>query len=249
MKPTKNIFITMGDASDGKTTASRTITELGGFLHNPRIALIDADEKSGFSKYDDAIKQMDVRNFEDFIAVELMLRHFDTLFLDMPGTAKMFIRDAVSDPAGLAELGILITPILLVGARGTSAEEAEAWLNQMKELPLCYIIHNPKKVTTDAQIKDFNKRFLNEKLPGPKKRNIIHVPPLDASIAKELERMGMPLADLAEGKILPAQSELLSLAETRIRIAKWKKLVFAAFQPLVDAIKATLTETEKPVTK
>lgn len=249
MTVTKHIIMTMGDASDGKTTVSRAALEAGGFLHNPRIRFLDADEKAGLSKYSDIIEQADVRNFDDFAAIEILLRSLDAVYVDMPGTSKTFTRDAISDPAGLAELGLLITPILLVGARGTSFEEAEAWLQLMKGLPLGFIIYNPKKAVREAQIESFTTRFLNEKLPGPKKRVIIHLPPLEASIAKELERMGVPLADIIEGKILPAESEILSLNDTRIRTGRWKKAVFAALQPLLTVIETALKNAEKPIEK
>ena len=242
------IFLFIGEGADGKSTTVSLTVQFTGILEDPGAAVIDLDEKRGSSKLDSRILCMPLRSREDFRRIEDLFTDKNRFILDTPGTSKVFTLDAIDDPATFARYGVQFVPVLLVGARGSSMEEADSWLIQMQNLPKIYVISNFKKKTTAAEKEEFEKKI--QSMPGPTDKVILHLPPLNADIAKELERLGCPLDDIIQGKLTSNESMLLTRYSTMIDVSNWKSATDVALMPLYDAVRAAgPVKTAEPVKK
>lgn len=242
----KYIYLVIGDAGNGKTTFTRLFVQKTGMLDDPNSAVIDADEKQGLIKLSKLVTRYPLRNREDFRRIESLLSNRDLLWIDTPGTSRIFIGDAIKDPQMFARYGINIIPVLLIGNRGSSMEVAQEWMDSMQSLPIIYVIHNPKRLISNQEKTVFETTVA--KLKGPTKKVIMHMPPLDADIAKELEKIGCSLEKIINGEVDPAQSETLSHYMTMIDVESWKTATDAEFAPLYDAVKASGDIKKEPDT-
>jgi hypothetical protein len=248
MTPTPiTFFIAIGEASDGKTTTGSKTLQATGFLDDPKSVAFCTDEKLSLGKLDERILRYPLRNREDFRNIEKMFALKTRFWIDTPGTSKVFIADALRDPAMFAKYGVRFVPVLLIGARGSSQEEARIWLKQMASLPKIYVINNPKRVITEAEKSRFEALIAD--FAGPKERVILHLPPLDSGIAKELERLGCPLADIIDGKVDPQTSEILTRYSVMIDVAEWNAAMDLALKPLYDEVRAALPAKKPESTK
>jgi hypothetical protein len=246
---TKTIFAVIGDAGDGKTTFSRLVTQNTGMLNDPFSAVIDSDEKQGLIKLSSSVILHPLRNREDFRGLEsLMQKEKKTRFwIDTPGTSRVFIADAIRNPLMFARFGIHIVPVLVVGNRGSSLEVAKQWIDQMISLPAIYVVHNPKRAISDAEKAEFEATM--SKMIGPTSKTPMHMPPLDADIAKEMERIGCPLDKIIDGKITPSQSELLSHISSILDVEAWKTSTDKEFGSFYDAVRAAASPAPTSVTE
>lgn len=242
MKPTPiNIFIATGEASDGKTTTGSRTLQATDFLNDPKSVALCTDEKLSLGKLDERVLRYPLRSRDDFGNIEKLFASKSRFWIDTPGTSKVFMCDALRDPAMFARFGVRFVPVLLVGARGSSLDEARIWLKQMASLPKIFVIHNPKRAITEAEKTTFCE--LIEDLPGPKERVILHLPPLSESIAKELERLGSPLDDIISGRIDPQTSEIMTRFHVMIDVQDWSVAMDDALKPLYDEVRAALPAT------
>ena len=98
------------------------------------------------------------------------------------------------------------------------------------------MIHNPKRTITKQEKTDFTNAL--QKMKGTAKLVIMHMPPLDADIAKELEKIGCPLDKIINGKIDPAQSEILSHFSTMIDVETWKQATDEEFGDFYNLVRS-----------
>lgn len=244
----KYIYMTLGDGFAGKTTVARLVAERLRLYKRLRTRLFDADEKKAFSKYHPSVVQTPLRNVIDFVGIEEQFDDdVDFGFLDNPGTARQFIADAIRDAALLADLGIVIRPILVVGDRGSSVDTSLAYMRQVSSVEKIFIINNPKKIITEKQKAEFEELFLDKKAKGPANRVIIHLPPLQPEFATEFEKCELLVDDIVKGNSVADQSTLLSRRATRIDFMQWSKEVFEALKPLLQDMEANLPPSEEEV--
>lgn len=240
MKPKKMILVT-GDSSGGKTLLSRFIAEYTYLTTNSSALVIDADEKPGLSKMTKAgqgVTRHRLRHREDLREINHLMNGKTLGWVDIMGSAREFISESFRDIADMADAGIHVIPVILVGERGSAVSEAVQWLKYFASLPTCYIVHNPKTKISEEQKTEFKKR--TDQLKGPKNRPILTLPPLDAPVAIELERIGCPLSEIIDGKIKCIDSELLADSLTMIDVRTWQRKMLIATQPLLDEVNASL---------
>jgi hypothetical protein len=240
MKPKKLVLVT-GDSSGGKTLLSRFIAEHTCLTTNSSALVIDADEKPGLSKMTKAgqgVTRHRLRHREDLRAINQLMNGKTLGWVDIMGSAREFVSESFRDIADMADAGIFVIPIILIGDRGSAVSEAVQWLKYFASLPTCYIVHNPKTNISEEQKTEFKKR--TDQLKGPKNRPILTLPPLDAPVAIELERIGCPLSEIIDGKIKCIDSDLLADSLTMIDVRTWQRKMLIATQPLLDEVNASL---------
>ena len=232
------MFLILGEGNTGKSTADRILIEKSGILDFPQSVVIEADEKISSAKLDDRIKSMHLRNRDDFREIETLNARL--MLVDTAGTSKVFMKDSVKNAKNLHSRGVIITPIMLVGARGISDSEITEWLETLVGLPKMYVVLNPMRNVSESFLNDLEQRI--KEIPGPTDKIFLRMPVLETAIAKELEIVGCALSKISQGLLSPKESNLLTYSSVILDVADWETAVTMALQPIIDDIVAARPE-------
>lgn len=231
-------LLCVGDGNTGKTTDCRNIAEYLKLLDDPRVLLVDADEKPGFSKFGAAIHTLPIRCMDDAMRVRetAMKCASKVIFVDCPGTARCAIGQAFANLRQMSRRGLKVHLLLHTGGRGSS-EAAEAWMREYDFLEEIIIVSNPMRTLTDQE-RAAHIKYL-EGLQGPEKRNIIELPVLEHSVARALEKSGPFISDIIDGSYDGGDSHLTSPFGICAVEAWWEKDILAK-QAIWDLFKRIL---------